>query len=65
MGTWELVNKPPDAVTIPNKWTFIKKHNKASEVVQHRGQLVVKGCTQHPGHDYMETFSPVVQVETL
>ena len=36
MGTWELVEKPQDAITIPNKWTFVKKRNKANEVVRHR-----------------------------
>ena len=25
MGTWELVQKPPDAVPIKNKWVFLKK----------------------------------------
>src|SRR5882762_11893834 len=36
MGTWELVEKPPDAITIPNKWTFVKKRNKANQVVCHK-----------------------------
>ena len=26
---------------------------------------MVKGCAQCPGHEVMETYSPVVQVETL
>ncbi len=36
MGTWKLVEKPLDAITIPNKWTFVKKHNKANQVICHR-----------------------------
>jgi hypothetical protein len=32
-GTWELVDKPPDAVLLPNKWTFIKKRDKEGKVV--------------------------------
>ena len=43
MGTWELVEKPQDAITIPNKWTFVKKRNKANQVICHRARLVVKG----------------------
>ena len=60
MGTWELVEKPQDAIIIPNKWTFIKKRNKANQVIRHRARLVMKGCAQHPGHEFTETYSPVV-----
>src|SRR6267154_1123132 len=73
MGTWVLVEKPLDAITekpldtiiIPNKWTFVKKRNKANQVIRHRARLVVKGCVQRPGHEFMETYSPVVRAETL
>jgi hypothetical protein len=65
MGTWESVEKPQDAITIPNKWTFVKKRNKATQVIHHRARLVMKGCAQRPGHEFIETYSPVVQAETL
>jgi hypothetical protein len=26
---------------------------------------VVKGCAQQPGYDYVETFSSVIQMETV
>ena len=65
MGTWKLVEKPPDAVPIANKWTFIKKRNRAGEIVKYKARLVAKGCAQRPGHDYVETFSPVVRMETI
>ena len=58
MGSWELVEKPLDAITIPNKWTFIKKCNKANQVIHHKAWLVVKGCVQRPGHKiYGDIFS--------
>jgi Reverse transcriptase (RNA-dependent DNA polymerase) len=65
MGTWETVQKPLDAVPITNKWVFIKKWNKQGEVVRHKARLVIKGCAQHPGYDYLETFSPVVRMDML
>lgn len=64
MGTWRLVKKPDDAIPIANKWTFVKKRNKAGEVVKFKARLVAKGCAQRPGHDYVETFSPVVRMDT-
>jgi hypothetical protein len=65
MGTWKLVDKPPDAVPIANKWTFVKKRNKAGEIIKYKARLVAKGCAQRPGHDYVETFSPVVRMESI
>jgi Reverse transcriptase (RNA-dependent DNA polymerase) len=65
MGTWETVPKPPDAVPIANKWVFVKKWDKEGYVVRYKARLVAKGCAQCPGQDYMETFSPVVRMDTL
>ena len=65
MGTWRLVEKPPNAIPLANKWTFVRKRNKAGEIVKHKARLVVKGCAQRPGYDYVETFSPVVRMETI
>ena len=60
MGTWELVDKPPDTVPIPNKWVFLKKRNKEGLVTRYWARLVIKGCAQRPGYDFVETFSPVL-----
>jgi Reverse transcriptase (RNA-dependent DNA polymerase) len=65
MGTWETVQKPLDAVLIANKWVFVKKRNKQGDVVRYKARLVIKGYAQRPGYDYMETFSPVVRMDTL
>ena len=65
MGTWKLVDKLLNSIPIANKWTFIKKRNKAGEVIKHKARLVAKGCAQRPGYDYVETFSPVVRMETI
>ena len=65
MGTWELVDKPHDAVPIANKWVLTKKYNKDGELVKYKARLIVKGCAQRPGQDYNETFSPVVRLESI
>ena len=65
MGTWELVEKPPDVVPITNKWVFVRKRNKLGEIVKYKARLVARGYSQRPGQDYNETYSPVVRMDTL
>jgi hypothetical protein len=65
MGTWVLVDKPTDTIPISNRWVFIKKYNKDSDLLKYKGRLVAKGCSQQPRHNYQETYSPVVRMETL
>ena len=65
MGTWELVPKPPGVVPIPNKWTFVKKTDIIGLIKQFKARLVAKGCSQRPGFDFNETYSPVVRLETV
>ena len=65
MGTWRLVDKSRDTIPIANKWTFIRKRNKTGEIIKYKARLVAKGCVQRPGHDYVETFSPVVRMDTI
>ena len=65
MGTWKLIDKPPSLVPIVNKWVYTKKRDKEGNVVKYKAQLVAKGCTQQPGHDYLETHSPVIRMESI
>ena len=65
MGTWKLVDKPVSAVPIANKWVFTKKRNKEGVLTKYKARLVAKGCAQRLGHDYLETHSPVVRLETI
>jgi len=64
-GTWRLVDKPADAILISNKWVLMEKYNKAGNLLKYKGRLVVKSYMQHPGHNYVETFSPAVWLETI
>jgi hypothetical protein len=65
MGTWLLVDAPDDVIPISNKWVFLKKFGKLGELLKYKARLVAKGCAQRPGFDYLETFSPVVRLETI
>jgi Reverse transcriptase (RNA-dependent DNA polymerase) len=65
MGTWEIVKKPLDAIPITNKWLFVRKTNNIGQIDKYKAQLVIKGCSQRPGFDYNETYSPVVRLETV
>jgi len=65
MGTWKLVDPPPNAIPIANKWVYIKKRDQLGKLIKYKARLVVKGYAQRPGYDYIETFSPVVCMETV
>jgi len=64
-GTWELVDKPPDAIPIANKWVFVKKMDRLGILIANKACLVIKGCSQRPRFNYTETYSPVVHIETV
>ena len=54
-----------DTIPIANKWVFTKKYRKTCKLLKYKGRLVAKGCMQQLGYDYLKTFSPVVQMETM
>ena len=64
-GTWKLIDPPEDAILLTNKWVFVKKKDREGKIIKFKARLVAKGCAQRPGHDYLETHSPVVRLETI
>lgn len=64
-NAWELVEKPPNANIVKNKWVFKIKRDQNGDIAQYRARLVAKGFTQRYGVDYCETFSPVIRFANL
>ncbi|CDO72947.1 hypothetical protein BN946_scf185002.g132 [Trametes cinnabarina] len=65
LGTYTLVPCPPDRKPIGCKWVFRLKRDADGRIIKHKARLVAQGFSQIPGIDYVETFAPVVRLETL
>ncbi|KAG8475464.1 hypothetical protein CXB51_032333 [Gossypium anomalum] len=64
-STWELCPLPPGRKTIGCKWLFRIKKNPNGTINRRKELLVAKRCSQVPGYNCKETFSPVVKPTTI
>lgn len=64
-NTWVLVEAPPDALVVDNRWVFRVKYKPDGSVNRFKARLVAKGFQQTQGLDYFETFSPVIKQPTV
>lgn len=65
-NAWTLTELPPsDKVAFKNKWVCRIKRNLDGSIDKYRARLDIQGCTQRPGIDYDETFSPVARLDTI
>jgi Reverse transcriptase (RNA-dependent DNA polymerase) len=48
-----------------SKWVYCIKHDHNRMITKHKVRLMVKGCSQIPRIDFMETFTPVMRLETF
>nr|GFA39906.1 hypothetical protein [Tanacetum cinerariifolium] len=62
---WIVVDRPPNAKVVRNKWLYKKKTDMDGKVHTYKARLVAKGCTQTFGIDYQETFSPVADIRAI
>ena len=63
--TWELVELPEDRTEIKGRWVYTTKLNSRGEVDKFKARYVAKGCSQTPGLDFDETFSPTTRMSTI
>ena len=63
--TWKLVKKPDDCKPIGCKWVFTIKRDQCGNLEKFKARLVALGCSQIPGVNYSETFSPVVKRKVI
>ena len=64
-GTWDLVPRPSDANIVTCKWVFTLQYHPDGIVARRKARLVARGFTQAHGIDYIETFSPVVRMNSI
>jgi hypothetical protein len=52
-------------VVVNDMWIYKVKSNTMGDVSRFKAGFVAKGCSQHNGLDYTETFSPVTRMASL
>lgn len=61
--TWKIAPRPANRKVIGNRFVLCTKDTPQGEVKKAR--LVAKGCSQRPGEDFYETYSPVVRTTSI
>lgn len=64
-GTYELVLPPRGAKVIGCKWVYAIQYNEQGETCRFNAPLVARGFQQTRGIDFHETYSPVVNMNSL
>ncbi len=63
--TWELVKRKPEMNVIGPTWTYRIKKDHNGHPIHYKSRLCTQGFSQLPRMDYDETYSPVVDINTI
>ena len=64
-GTWEIVDIPKGVKPLGSKLVYALKYLADGSVERHKARLVARGDRQKEGHDFDDTYSPVVRMSTF
>ena len=64
-STWTVMKYKPGQKVIGTKWVFTIKRNDKDEIQRFKARLVALGYKQTPGVDYLETYSPVANLNSI
>ena len=65
MGTWILVEPPPNANIVGSRMVLHYKRNATGHVASRKLRFVVQGFSQAEGIDYNETFAPTAKLSAI
>lgn len=63
--TWAITTLPPGKKAIGCKWLYKTKYNPDGSIERRKARLVILGCNQVYGIDYLETFAHVAKLTTV
>ena len=59
---WEIVPRPEEKSVVSSKWIFKINHVVDGSIEKYKARFIARGFSQKEEIDYVETFSPVVDI---
>ena len=64
-GTWTSITRPVHANIVTCKWVIAVKYHLDGTIARHKARLVARRFTQTYDIDYIESFSPIVHLNSI
>lgn len=62
---WKIQPRTKDMKIMKSKWIYSLKDEANNDSETYKARLVGVGCSQREGIDYLESFSPVIKLESF